>query len=38
MENTMIQKRIDENILISVLIPVYNVEKYLRETLVSVKS
>lgn len=32
----MIQKRIDENILISVLIPVYNVEKYLRETLVSV--
>lgn len=36
MEHAATQKRIDDNILISVLIPVYNVEKYLRETLASV--
>ena len=36
MERDALQKRIDENILISVLIPVYNAEKYLRETLASV--
>lgn len=38
MEKDALQKRIDENILISVLIPVYNAEKYLRETLESVTS
>ena len=38
MERDALQKRIDESILISVLIPVYNVEKYLRETLASVTS
>ncbi len=36
MEHAATPKRIDDNILISVLIPVYNVEKYLRETLASV--
>lgn len=38
MGNAATQKRIDESILISVLIPVYNVEKYIRETLASVTS
>lgn len=37
-ERDEMQKRIDESILISVLIPVYNTEKYLRETLASVIS
>ena len=36
LEKEALQKRIDDGILISVLIPVYNVEKYLRGTLASV--